>query len=400
MRADHLPQRHCMVVHAYYPLGETRVEREALALVEHGVEVDVLCLRDEGETDFETINGVNIYRFPVKRGSTPSLFSRLREYLTFFFHVFFKFFSLQPSRRYRVIQAHNLPDFLVFSAIIPRLMGARLILDIHDRMPEFFAAQSNRSMDSFLVRCVLFEEKLSCFFADHVITVTELWRKKLISQHGLPPAKVSVVMNVADDRVFYPDPALAHPQHQDGHFHLIYHGTFKKHYGLDILIRGVGLAREQIPHIQATLQGCGEFYDEMARLVDELGLRDNVNIQNFILPTEKLPALIARADAGIISNRNDIFTGDLLPTKMMEYVALNIPVIAARTRVIAEYFEDDAVRFFTPEDPASLAEGILDLYHHPDKMKKQLLAANNFINAHNWGVISKKYVDLVKSLAV
>lgn len=392
------PKRHCMVVHACYPLGETRVEREALALVDQGYEVDVICLQYETEADFETVNGVNIYRIPVKRGPTRSLFSRFGEYLTFFWQVFFKLLKLQPQRRYRVVQAHNLPDFLIFAALIPKLMGARLILDIHDMMPEFFAAQSNRSMDSFFVRCVLWQEILSCHFADHVITVTELWRKKLISR-GIPAEKVSVVMNVADDRIFRSDPARLRPHSVNGHFHLIYHGTFKERYGLDVLIRAVGLVRKKLPGIRATLQGEGEFLEEMRRLVDELGLHDHVHIHASILPTEKLPELITQADAGVIPNRNDIFTGDLLPTKMMEYVALNIPIIAARTRVISEYFDDNMVHFFTPGDANSLAETILDLYHHPEKMHKQVQNQNTFSNTYNWRTISQKYVNLVNGMA-
>jgi hypothetical protein len=40
-----LKKRHCMIVHAYYPIGEIRVEREARALIEKGYEVDVICLQ-------------------------------------------------------------------------------------------------------------------------------------------------------------------------------------------------------------------------------------------------------------------------------------------------------------------------------------------------------------------
>ena len=56
------PPRHCMVVHAYYPLAETRVQREAEALVRAGYEVDVVCLRDAGERERERYRGVEIHR--------------------------------------------------------------------------------------------------------------------------------------------------------------------------------------------------------------------------------------------------------------------------------------------------------------------------------------------------
>ena len=118
-------KRHCMVVHAYYPLGETRVEREAMALIERGYEVDVLCLRDDGEPKTEVIDGVRIYRLPVKRhrGRGPAF--QLLEYLAFFLLVVARLFTLQGRRRYGSVQCHNLPDFLIFAAFWPKLRGAR-----------------------------------------------------------------------------------------------------------------------------------------------------------------------------------------------------------------------------------------------------------------------------------
>lgn len=83
-------RRHCMVVHAYYPLGETRVEREALALVAQGYDVDVLCLQADGEPAADAANGVTIYRLPVKRHKDRGRLMQLFEYLTFLLLVFGK----------------------------------------------------------------------------------------------------------------------------------------------------------------------------------------------------------------------------------------------------------------------------------------------------------------------
>ena len=121
-QADHSKFRHCMVVHAYYPLGETRVEREALALIEKGFEVDVICLKDEGELSFENVDGVDVYRLPVMRNK-GGFIKQFGEYLNFFVRVLFKLISLHSKRKYQVIQVHNLPDFLVFSALYPKIRG-------------------------------------------------------------------------------------------------------------------------------------------------------------------------------------------------------------------------------------------------------------------------------------
>jgi hypothetical protein len=48
---------------------------------------------------------------------------------------------LHKQNRYDVIHIHNMPDFLVFAAWYPKLTGAKLILDIHDVVPELFASK-------------------------------------------------------------------------------------------------------------------------------------------------------------------------------------------------------------------------------------------------------------------
>lgn len=394
-------KQHCMVVHACYPLGETRVAREALALVDAGHCVDVICLRDEGEARSETVDGIGIHRLPITRSKRYGLAGQLLEYLGFMLLAFFKLLVLFPRRRYAVVQVHNIPDFLVFAAALPKLCGAKLILDIHDIMPEFFEglkALRHPALHRLAVKLVIWQERLSCRFADHVITVTDIWAGRLAGR-GVPAEKVSVVMNVADERVFRPGPRQSRNNGSRPEFRLIYHGTFKRYYGMGDVIRAIGLARAQIPGIQVTFQGEGEFRDEMVRLVDELGLAGQVQISDIVLPVEALPALIAQADAGVVPNHNDGFTGDLLPTKMMEYVALGVPVIAARTRAISHYFDESMVQFFEPGDPASLAQSIVHLYRRRERLKEQVENSRRFSETYNWKAVSRRYVELVERLA-
>ena len=142
MKSTSHPKRHCMVVFAFYPLGETRVQRQAEALAENGYDVDVICLRGPDEAVFEDVRGINVYRLPVGRLLWFSgLVGRFLAYLLFLILTAFKLIPLHLKRRYGVVQVHNLPDFLVFCALFPKLMGAKTILDIHDVMPEFFGKE-------------------------------------------------------------------------------------------------------------------------------------------------------------------------------------------------------------------------------------------------------------------
>jgi len=311
-------KRHCMVVHAYYPLGETRVEREAMALIERGYEVDVLCLRADGGRPTEVVDGVRIYRLPVKRHRGRGLAVQLLEYLAFFVLVVLKLFSLQGRRGYGTVQCHNLPDFLIFAAFWPRLRGARLILDLHDLMADFYAARFGGRMDSLPVRLVLLQEKLACRFAHRVVTVTELWRQTLI-QRGVPAGKIIVVMNVPDAAYFHRQAPAAAAAGPDEPFELIYHGTLTPRYGVDLIIRA--LARVERP-VRLTILGDGDHRDDLLALTAELGLESQVFFSDGFMPTSELPERIRKAGAGVVPNRNDLFTGALLRSAKLTYCPL------------------------------------------------------------------------------
>jgi glycosyltransferase involved in cell wall biosynthesis len=389
--------RHCMVVHAYYPLGETRVEREARILVKHGYLVDVICLRADGESPLESSDGITIHRLPVQRHKGHGAGVQLLEYLAFFCLAMVKLTALHVRAPYRVVQTHNLPDFLVFAALFVRLIGARVILDIHDLMPEFYAARFQVGLDSWPVRIVRWQERLSCRFADHVITVSEHWRQTLIGR-GVPPDKCSVVMNVADESIFHP-PAVQRPLlHDPASLRLIYHGTLTERYGLDLAIRAVDLVREDIPGVHLTILGNGDFVDELERLIDELDLRQHVELINELRPAEELPELIDAADLGIVPYRNDPFTDGLLPTKLMEYAALGMPAVASRTTAIESTFGDTMVELFEPGDVGDLAQRLLSLYRCPERLARLWNGSYRFTERYNWPKIGAAYVDLVGQL--
>lgn len=390
-------KRHCMVVHAYYPLGESRVEREAQALLANGYEVDVIALRESGAPAFAVEGGVNVYRLPVTRHKGLGLVVQLLEYLAFFILASVRVSSLHWKRRYGVVQVHNLPDFLVFAALLPKWNGCRIILDLHDLMPEFYAARFNGNMKSWPVRLLCWQESLSCGFADQVITVTEIWRQTLI-RRGIPPEKIAVVMNVANDRVFYrsSDPRPARPA--GGPFNLIYHGQICQRYGIDLAIRAVHLLRGQIPQILLTVHGRGDYVDELRALTEELGLVNHVRFSTDYVPTPELPGLIQGADAGVVPYRQDVFTDEILPTKLMEYAAMGIPAIAARTTAIAAYFDDSMVQFFRPEDHEDLARAILYLFNQPERLADLARNGDRFNQRYNWKKVSAQYVELVDTL--
>jgi len=387
-----------MVVHSHYPIGEPRVERQAKALIQRGYQVDVICLRSDREKSFERVDGVEIFRLPIKRhrGVGPAI--QMMEYLVFFVLAFFRLSLLYSKRRYDSVQIHNLPDFLVFAALVPKLGGARILLDLHDLMPEFFASSFKTGMKSAAVRLLLIQEKLSCRFADHVITVTELWRKSLI-QRGVAADKVSVVMNVADDAIFRRTMIANGEAKPADSFNLIYHGTLAHRYGIDLLIEALAMLRSQIPGVHLVIHVRCDFIEELRRQSKELNVESLITFSTQYLPMTDVPRLIQEADLGIVPYRRDIFTDGILPTKLMEYVALGVPVLAADTPIIRQYFSETMVQYFQPGDASDLARNILWLYEHRDRLATLAQNADQFNQQYSWNRIADSYAETLNRLS-
>ncbi len=390
--------RHCMIVHAHYPHDETRVERQARALVAEGFDVDVLCLREVGEPATALVDGVRVYRLPVRR-RRAGITAQLAEYLAFFVLALGAVAWLHRRRHYAVVQVHNLPDFLVFAGVVPRLRGARLILDLHDLMPEFFASRVGTAARARLAtRLLRLQERWSCRFADHVVTVTDSWRQVLVDR-GVPTHKTSVVMNVPDTAIFTRRSARSATRGANDGPHLLYHGTLAYRYGIDLVVRAVHRLSPEMPGLRMTIHGNGEYQSDLRSLVDHLDVADRVGFSSGYLPTVELARMIGEADLAVVPYRRDVFTDGILPTKLLEYVASGVPLVCTRTPAIEAHFAPEMVSFVESEDLDGLAAAIRG--HQRDPGVHQVMAdrAYTVIERHDWSRrAAAEYVDLVTTV--
>jgi hypothetical protein len=160
----------CMVAYTNY-FDDARVIREARSLVKNGFQVDCLCLRSKGQPKFEEIDGVNLYGLPLSKYRGSSRVMYLLSYLWFFVLSFCAVTKFYFKRRYQVIQYHTLPDFIIFSGIIPRMLGAKLVLDMHEVTPEFYMSKFGFGMSHIFVKALKLIEKISVSFAHAVIVI-------------------------------------------------------------------------------------------------------------------------------------------------------------------------------------------------------------------------------------
>ncbi len=378
-----------MVAYADYA-SDSRIRREAESLVSRGDTVDVICV-GTGESRTR-INGVSIYPVNVIRYRGEGKFRFFLSYFKFFLLAFSRLTRLHFSRRYGVVHVHNIPDCLVFAAVLPRLYGARIILDLHDPMPEGFMVKYRLSHDHPFIRFLRWLEVASAGFADRVLCVSEQHRRVFVS-HGISPAKLSVLMNLPDERIFG---AYLSRTKSPG-FELVYHGTLTHRLGIDIALRAVDIVRREVKDVVFNIYGSGEFYPFLKDLVEELDIQDHVHMSGRVHPIDEIPRLVGSAHAGIVSNRKNLITNLMMPVKLIEYIALGIPVIAARLNTIEHYF-GDFVSLFDPGDHHDLASCILEFYYKPEKAERLAEEAISFLQTLNWKNETDKFYRLIDGL--
>jgi len=262
-------------------------------------------------------------------------------------------------------------------------------------MPEFFAGRFMTRM-SFLAKLVKWQERMSCKFANHVITVSEHWRQALIKR-GVPEQKCSVILNVADNEIFFPKANGNGHKLASAPFRLIYHGSIHERYGLDLVVLAVDQLRSEIPNIHFTLIGHGDFLPHVTKLVEDRGLSEYVSIDSLHL-AEELPDIIRACDLGVVPYKNDVFTDGLLPTKLMEYAALEMPAIASRTTAIQAYFSDTNTEFFEPGNVDDLAQRIRYLHSDPVRLAELSRGSQKFNQRYNWSKVGSEYIELVEKV--
>ena len=123
-----------MVVFSLYP-ADPRPRRAAEALLKEGMQVDLICEGDAKSPKRETLDRLEIIRIPI-RHHRGGILSYAYQYCCFHSDVRSILAWRSLRGRYDLVYVHNMPDILVLSALVPKLFGAKVILDQHDPMPE------------------------------------------------------------------------------------------------------------------------------------------------------------------------------------------------------------------------------------------------------------------------
>jgi glycosyltransferase involved in cell wall biosynthesis len=383
-----------MVVHAAFP-ADPRVRRQADALIRAGHEVDIFCLRGAGQVAEEQADRLRIVRLPVNRAFS-GLVGHLAEYLAFGGMAALRLAREHRRRRYRLVQVATVPDFLVFAAAPLKLSGVPLLLDLHEDMPEFFRDRFSRPALRPLLPLVSGAARASAAVADELITVHEPLRQLAIAR-GVPPAKISVVMNSADPRLFDPARHPRRPFLEDGVLRLIHHSNLQRIYGQEVLVEAVARIGDSLS-LRVDIYGDGPYRTELEAAVARTGTADRVHL-NGPVPIEELPGLIAGADVGVVPTLAEPYLQFSLSTKLLEYAAMGIAIVASDLATVRAHFSAEAIRYVPGGDPEALASAIRELAADPLAAARLGAEAHRQAADYGWEIQAARYLAIVERLA-
>jgi glycosyltransferase involved in cell wall biosynthesis len=145
------------------------------------------------------------------------------------------------------------------------------------------------------------------------------------------------------------------------------------------------------------IYGRGDQLEFLRSLISELGLENRVFLKA-MLPSNQINAVIENADLGIVPKRNNVFGNEAFSSKILEFMALGVPVIIPDTMIDRHYFNDSVAEFFHANDERSLADAMLRMIKHPELRRELARNAGEFVQKYAWEENKAGYLDLVDAL--
>jgi len=368
----------CMMAHSIYET-DARVRRTIATFTQRGDTVDFICLRNRAQPVRENNGLLSIYR-PVRLRKPGQLAWYMLQLSWFFIACTWITTLRHLGKRYDIVYVHTIPDLLVFAGFIAKLFGAKIILDMHEIMPELYMNRYHIERSTWMLRLIIWAEKISVRFADLIFVAAPFLVNKLQQRHQCGD-KITVTLNLPDPCYFALPPGLR--QRSPEIFNLIYPGTLSELHGVDVALQAMKLLKEQTDWpIVLHIYGDGPEKEKLMRFADQADLR-NVRFHEAV-SIEELGKLLLRMDLGIVSKRSGVFAEDAVSTKLLEFAAAGLPAVASRTRGDMIFFNDSMFLFVEPGNARILAEGIKTMYQFQGFYHAMAASLRNWSRDNHW----------------
>lgn len=360
---------------------DRRVWQEATALRGAGYDVAVICPQMHAyTTPEETLEGIHIYRHPL-RVEARGVLGFFVEYASALWAETLLAWRAWRRHRMQVIHLCNPPDLLFVVAWPFKLLGVKVVYDVHDLCPEMFEAKFGKS--SIFRLALRLAQRLSYACADAVLVTNETSRQVAIQVGGHSPASVFVV------RTAPKIPRLEGPSDDSlrkGRKYLVgYVGVMGSADGVNQLLEAAAYIVHRLGRrdVHFLLMGSGPEYQSLQNQRRALGLDVFLDMPGWAYDDFLFTAL-RTIDVGVTCDPPNVYNHSCTMNKVLEYMAFGKPQVMFDLKE-SRASAGECARYVATQTPAALGDAIVELLDSQDARKGMgRAAAERFQREMSW----------------
>lgn len=385
-----------MVLDEEFP-PDDRVYKEAQSLIKEEFDVAIACYTFSDRPDFEEMDGIRIFRKKISKFIYKSSVATLT------FPVYFNWWKkhlqeIFQTNTFDIIHIHDLPLTKV-GVHFKQKYNLKLVVDLHENWPALLekAVHTNTFLGKTLSPISLWRkyERDILKKADLIVTVVDEMKERIKSL-GIQN-DIVVLENTIDLKRFGSISSEKYSKKEN--FNLIFAGGLNVERGLQYVIKGIKIAKQNIPNLKLTIIGKGSYKVVLESLVKKNQVENQVEFLGW-QPLDKVLKLTSQADVSLIPHLKWEQTDCSSPNKIFQCMLVGVPLLVSNCNSLVRLVKTTKSGLFYPfDDYQKFADLLLYLYQHPEERKQ--MGENGtkaVLTKYNWDNTVKDFLDRYKKL--
>jgi len=347
----------------------------------------------------ETVDGARVVRTWLWPLPNRKAHERIRNYASFWLSSSIRGLGLRKPD----VVIGSSPQLLVALSAwwLARWKGTPFVFEVRDLWPESLSAVGVGKEAGLMHRTLGDIAKFLYRHADQIVVVTPAFKDHLIRHWSIHEKNISIVENGVETDLFRSNPSSAEIRRRfafEDKFAICYIGTMGMAHGLETLITSAEKLQTTNPNVAFLLIGEGA---EKTRIIEMAAARGLSNIR-FLdqQPREQIPSYISAADVCLVMLRKTDLFKTVIPTKLLEYMSCERPVIVAVDGQARELVERASAGVFVePENVDDLIAAIERLSADSEGRRRMGENGRRFIVEHlSREQTARDYIGVLKGL--
>lgn len=369
----------CIITSAHSPLNHRIFYREAKALLRAGYTVTIIAPHKRNEI----VDGIRIVVLPKSRNRLLRMLRSLTA------------LRLALKQKASIYHFHD-PELMPISWILKLVSRKPVIFDIHEDYPSMMKIKPwlPKILRPIASKAIALLESKTVKFLDSFITADDATYKKFsqisdrgITLHNFPPKEIFEVGTSKQNQ---------------NKLDAIYVGRIDRDRGIFQILQAIKYVHNHGHRARVSFVGRIDPPQLSSKIKDYLNKENMDRFISFVepIPYPKIPLYIRSAKIGLVPLQTTDKYLKNIPTKLFEYMALGLPIVASDLPPIRQYVEDARCGILVkPADTAAHAEAILYLLNNPaEAMEMGKRGRQAFLTKYNWELEEKKLINFYKEL--